>query len=60
MSERKRHFEQTFGVEGDGMIWPVADMLIATSGQQGRDLTASWPIPCKRQPIYAAQLLTND
>src|SRR3546814_13712104 len=39
---------------------PVADRLLAADGQQSRDLTASRPIPCKRQPIYAAQLLTND
>src|SRR3546814_13762062 len=37
-----------------------ADRLLAADGQQSRDLTASRPIPCKRQPIYAAQLLTND
>src|SRR3546814_6670752 len=39
---------------------PVADRLLAADGQQSRDLTASRPIPCKRQPIYAAQLLTHD
>src|SRR3546814_3354124 len=41
-------------------LGPVADRLLAADGQQSRDLTASRPIPCKRQPIYAAQLLTND